>query len=131
MIIQNRLFVLIGIFIVNTLSVSADVKHVSSEKELEKLIKAGNAVVKFSAEWCGPCKKMKPIFEHVEKNITKRSTNILFIEINTDKIQQYVQKLKIKGIPTLIYFKDGKEVTRTVGAMSAEELQAKIETTLS
>lgn len=127
----NRSLLFIGAFVISAAQVFADVKHISNQQELERLIKSGNVVVKFSAEWCGPCKTMKPIFEQVEKDTAKRSSNIVFIEVNTDKMQKIVKKLKISGIPTFIFFKNGKEVTRTVGAMSKADFQTKVESTLS
>jgi thioredoxin 1 len=85
-------------------------------------IKSGSTIVDFWAPWCGPCRMMAPIFEESAKG----HANIRFAKVNTDEHGQIAQELGIRGIPTVIFFKDGVEINRYVGAMNKPQLEMKI-----
>lgn len=71
-------------------------------------------VVDFWAPWCGPCRMMAPNFEKSAKNFPLKA---LFAKVNTENEQNLGARFGIRGIPTIIIFKDSKEVYRTSGAL--------------
>ena len=81
-------------------------------------------VVDFWAEWCGPCKMFAPIFEQAARAYPLR---VLFAKVDTEAEQFLASRFKIRSIPTLIVFKEGKEIERVSGAMNAEGLDTFVE----
>jgi thioredoxin 1 len=79
--------------------------------------KSGIAVVDFWAEWCMPCKMMMPILNDLASDET---LPIKVFKVNVDQQRPLAAKFNIKGIPTLIIFKNGKEVKRLVGAKTKD-----------
>jgi len=76
-------------------------------------------VVDFWAPWCGPCKMMAPNFEKSAKNLPLKA---LFTKVNTENEQNLGARFGIRSIPTIIIFKDGKEVHRVSGALDEVSL---------
>ena len=76
-------------------------------------------IVDFWAPWCGPCKMMTPVFKEVASSYPLKT---LFAKVNTQDQQQLGARFNIKSIPTLIMFKDGKEVQRVSGALDKDNL---------
>jgi len=77
-------------------------------------------VVDFYADWCGPCKIMAPLLDDVAQ---RRAGQILFAKLDTDRHPLTGPRFGIRGIPTLIAFRNGKEVARRVGAVPPTELE--------
>lgn len=77
-------------------------------------------LVDFFAEWCGPCKMMPSILEEV-KNRVGENANI--IKIDVDKNPQAASAYQVRGVPTLILFKSGKQLWRKSGVVPANELE--------
>jgi len=76
-------------------------------------------IIDFWAPWCGPCKMMGPVFE---KTATKFPLKTLFTKVNTENEQNLGARFGIRSIPTLMIFKNGKEVHRMAGAVDETSL---------
>ena len=76
-------------------------------------------LVDFWAEWCGPCKMLAPILESV---VDDYAGKVKIVKINVDDNPETAPKFGIRGIPTLILFKNGEVVTTKVGALSKPQL---------
>jgi thioredoxin 1 len=81
-------------------------------------------LVDFWAPWCMPCRMLEPI---IEKLAEENQGKLKVCRLNTDENQYIAAQYSIQGIPTLIVFKEGKEVGRNVGVMSKEKLQEKLD----
>jgi len=80
-------------------------------------------IVDFWAEWCMPCKMLAPVFEKVSKDFAGK---MAFAKLNADQSPDIAQKYDVRGLPTMIIFKDGKEADRLVGNMTEGMLREKI-----
>jgi thioredoxin 1 len=76
-------------------------------------------LVDFHAEWCGPCKMMPPILDQVKKELGDK---VKIIKIDVDKNQSLASAYNVKGVPTLMIFKKGKQMWRESGVRQASEL---------
>ena len=93
----------------------ADIAAVNDEEfETNVLKAAGPVLVDFWAEWCGPCKMITPILEEVA---TEMGEEITIFKINTDDNPVTPSDLGVRGIPTLMIFKNGEVASTKVGAM--------------
>jgi thioredoxin 1 len=81
-------------------------------------------VVDFYAEWCGPCKMMKPILEQVKNTVGDR---VRIIKIDVDKNQSLAEMFQIRGVPTLALFKKGELKWIQPGMVQASQLESIIE----
>ncbi len=81
-------------------------------------------VVDFFADWCGPCRKLSPILEEVEQEL---SENVKFAKINTDENIAAAQQYQVSGLPTMLVFKNGEVVERMVGLMPKSSIITNIE----
>ncbi|WP_024792995.1 thioredoxin [Tomitella biformata] len=80
-------------------------------------------IVDFWATWCGPCKMIAPVFEELARD---HSDKVTFAKVDIDQAPGLQRDLQIMSIPTLIVFKDGKQVAQLVGAQSKKKLHAAI-----
>jgi thioredoxin 1 len=102
---------------------SERVKHLDDDSFAAE-IAGGVVLVDFWAPWCGPCRAQGPIVDQVAETVGDRAT---VAKLNVDKAQDTARKFGIRSIPTLIVFKDGKQVKQFVGMTKAEELVAAID----
>ena len=90
--------------------------------ESEKLV-----IVDFWATWCGPCRMLSPLLDEVEEEMADKIT---VVKVNVDDADEIAMRYRIMSIPTLIFFKGGQMVDRTVGAMPKNILIDKINANL-
>lgn len=77
----------------------------------------------FTADWCNPCKKTKPIVEE----LNRESADVRFQIIDVDIEGELARKFEIKSVPTFIVVEDGKEIKRVTGAQTREQLEGLIQ----
>ena len=80
-------------------------------------------VVDFFANWCGPCKMLSPVIE----DLSNEMSNITFLKVNVDNNSEIAEQFQIMSIPALIFFKDGKVISKTVGFQPKETLKKYID----
>lgn len=76
-------------------------------------------LIDFFAEWCGPCKMMSPILKEVKESL---GDSISIIKIDVDKNQSLAAKYQVRGVPTLMVFKSGKQLWRQSGVLQKNDL---------
>ena len=104
------------------------IKHVTDASFDTEVLKAGTPVlVDYWAEWCGPCKMIAPILDEIASEYQDR---IKIAKLNIDENPQTPPKFNIRGIPTLILFKNGTVEAQKVGAVSKSQLAAFLDTNL-
>lgn len=99
-------------------------KFTSANFEAEVLKSELPVLVDFFADWCGPCKMMAPIVESLAEDYEGK---VKVGKLNIDDEMEIAQKFRVMSIPTFIVFKDGQAVDVSVGAMSKEELEKKLQ----
>ena len=103
------------------------VKVTDSSFEADVLKSTTPVVVDFWAEWCGPCKMIGPSLEEIAKELGPRAK---IVKINIDENPGAPSKYGVRGIPTLMVFKDGKLAATKVGAAPKNQLQSWIESSI-
>jgi thioredoxin 1 len=108
--------------------VSEDIIYVTDDTFEAEVLNASNPVlVDYWAEWCGPCKMIAPILDEIASEYTGR---IRVAKLNIDDNPQTPPKYGIRGIPTLMLFKDGNVEATKVGALSKSQLTAFIDSNI-
>lgn len=104
------------------------VLHVSDSEFNETVLKAsGPVLVDYWAEWCGPCKMIAPVLDEIAKDYVGKLT---VAKINIDENPETPQHYGVRGIPTLMLFKNGEVEATKVGALTKSQLAAFIDSNL-
>lgn len=101
------------------MSDKGNIKHLTDEN-FEQEIQKGVTLVDFHANWCGPCRMLAPVLEEVAKEV-KGKGNIGKVDIDT--AQKVASQFQITSVPTMILFKNGKEVNRLIGLRNADAIK--------
>jgi thioredoxin 1 len=98
--------------------------HLNDSNFKEEIKSDLPVVVDFFAEWCGPCKMLAPVFEELSNEYQDR---VKFAKVNIDSASTTAQQYNVMSIPTIIIFKDGRNVDQTVGFIGKDSLKEKID----
>ena len=125
---KNRIFtllLLVSLFSANVLGNTGDEPKKSSpvvtltSSNYNAEIAKGLVLVDFWAPWCGPCRKMAPVLDEIA---TEYKGSVKIGKLNTDNYKKFAVEKKIEALPTIVVYKDGKEIKRLVGLHTKEDL---------
>ncbi len=107
---------------------TVNIVHVTDSSFEEEVLKSDMPViVDYWAEWCGPCKAIAPVLEEIAGEYQGK---LVVAKMDVDNNQQTPQKYVVRGIPTLMIFKDGDVIGTKVGQLSKSQLTAFIDSTI-
>lgn len=96
--------------------------------EFQDTIKTGVVLIDFSADWCGPCKVLKPTIKNIE---TQYQGQASIMEIDIDQHRDLATQFMVQSIPTLILFKNGNEIKRFIGLQPEKTISGAIDEALA
>jgi thioredoxin 1 len=108
-------------------AIMAAIAEVSTETFAQTIASDKPTLVDFWAPWCGPCRMLAPVVEELADEMAGK---LAFAKCNVDDNEDIAMQYGVMSIPTLIIFKGGKEVSRTVGSMPKAQLAKEIEKAL-
>jgi len=107
---------------------TVNIVHVTDSSFEEEVLKSDiPVIVDYWAEWCGPCKAIAPVLEEIAGEYQGK---LIVAKMDVDDNQQTPQKYVVRGIPTLMIFKDGDVIGTKVGQLSKSQLTAFIDSTI-
>ena len=93
-------------------------KIIKTVTEYEETLKEGTVLVDFFASWCGPCRMIAPILEE----ISEERVDVKIVKVDVDELPELARRYGIMSIPTLLLFKDGNLVSKTMGYQDKDSL---------
>ncbi len=121
--LKKAIFISLGVIFTLSFSIYFFVFKGINQIIEDKIASKKPLILLFSASWCGSCNKQKPILNKVLANYKE----IYYFEIGSDlnKVRKKIlfKKYKVKGIPTLVFFKEGKELQRLTGVQTQKDLE--------
>jgi thioredoxin 2 len=93
-----------------------------TDADFQKTIATGRSVVDFWAGWCGPCRMIAPVIEE----LSRERKDIRFAKLNVDENPRTSAAFSVRGIPLLVFFRDGKETGRLTGAVPKPKIEEAI-----
>jgi thioredoxin 1 len=106
---------------------SSDLVKAINQKNFSTNIAKGVTLIDFYATWCGPCRMLSPIIEQVATHFQGK---MVVGKLNIDEEESIAREYQVSSIPTLILFKDGKEVKRSLGLKDFNSLKSFVESSL-
>ena len=91
-----------------------------NKDNFEEIVKNGIVLADFNADWCGPCRMLRPMLEE----IASLRSDAKIVSINIDREEELAEEYGVSSIPCLVLFKDGKEVSRSIGLKPKEEIES-------
>ena len=95
-------------------------KQITNEEFETSIASNENVIIEFSAEWCGPCQVMLPNLQEIDETIYNTSV----FKVNVDEEDELCRKFGIRNVPTTLYYKNGVQVSKTVGLVNKATLLA-------
>lgn len=93
--------------------------HPKNVNEFDSIISKGSVLVDFYATWCGPCKMLSPVLEEIEE---EKAISAIIVKVDVDELGDVAMRYGIQAVPTIILFKDGLPVAKTMGYQSKESI---------
>eukprot|EP00028_Trichosphaerium_sp_Am-I-7-wt_P014668 CAMPEP_0168509064 /NCGR_PEP_ID=MMETSP0405-20121227/532_1 /TAXON_ID=498012 /ORGANISM="Trichosphaerium sp, Strain Am-I-7 wt" /LENGTH=105 /DNA_ID=CAMNT_0008526409 /DNA_START=1085 /DNA_END=1402 /DNA_ORIENTATION=+ len=90
------------------------VVHVKTEEEYATLAASGKVIIDYSATWCGPCKKIAPVYEE----LATKNPDVKFLHVDIDELGKLEAVKKVRGVPTFVFLNNGEQVSTFSGANS-------------
>lgn len=94
------------------------IKHIQNEKEFNQEIASGLTVVDFFATWCGPCRMLAPILE----DVSEMRDDARFFKVDVDENYELAKSFGIMSVPTVLFFKNGELVDKSIGLINSEKI---------
>ena len=98
-------------------------KQLIKEEVIKNLESNNTFVIKFEADWCGPCRMLTEVFKNVDSDLKNEFPGIETYRFDIDSDVEYAKSFGIRGVPVLIAFKEGKEVSRKVGLIGESQIK--------
>ncbi len=126
---MKRILAITAVVCASIVGMQAGVDEIYSKVQFDDVLKNNEVVVAdFHATWCGPCKRLAPTYSAVAAEFAGRAK---LVKIDVDKVKPLATKYSIRSMPTLIYFRNGKRVDTSKGALSKAKLRQNIENLLN